>query len=386
MNLRKAFVFGPNEMERTRMPVVFLLGLTALALYLCYIIVAPFLKPILFAAIFAVVFYSAHAPIRRYIRNSNAAAALSTASVTLVIGAFSFFVGRALVSGLQDIYRSLSGSGDSREHLTLFVIQLFERSVGWASHYLPISVPNLQRAVLTQSEKVVSGILGATAGLLGALSSFGLNTFIAIFVLFFLLRDGKSMLRRATVILPLRIDQASRLFNLVRATLHAIVYGTLAMAAIQGTLTGVAFWYLGLASPVVWGLLATVLAVLPVVGTTLVWLPAAAMLLVSGHWIKSIILIVWGLAVVHPVDNILRPYLIGSRVRLSPLYVFFAVVGGLKAFGAAGLFVGPLILSITVGLFTFLREERRSAPWSLQLYGRPLHERLADVTSAQPKK
>lgn len=368
------------------MPVVFLLGLTALALYLCYIIVAPFLKPILFAAIFAVVFYSAHAPIRRYIRNSNAAAALSTASVTLVIGAFSFFVGRALVSGLQDIYRSLSGSGDSREHLTLFVIQLFERSVGWASHYLPISVPNLQRAVLTQSEKVVSGILGATAGLLGALSSFGLNTFIAIFVLFFLLRDGKSMLRRATVILPLRIDQASRLFNLVRATLHAIVYGTLAMAAIQGTLTGVAFWYLGLASPVVWGLLATVLAVLPVVGTTLVWLPAAAMLLVSGHWIKSIILIVWGLAVVHPVDNILRPYLIGSRVRLSPLYVFFAVVGGLKAFGAAGLFVGPLILSITVGLFTFLREERRSAPWSLQLYGRPLHERLADVTSAQPKK
>jgi len=145
--------------------------------------------------------------------------------------------------------------------------------------------------------------------------------------------------------------------------LHAIVYGTLAMAAIQGTLTGVAFWSLGLASPVVWGLLATVLAVLPVVGTTLVWLPAAAMLLVSGHWIKGIILITWGLAIVHPVDNILRPYLIGSRVKLSPLFVFCAVFGGLKAFGAVGLFMGPLILSITASLFTFLREDQHARVW-----------------------
>jgi predicted PurR-regulated permease PerM len=239
---------------------------------------------------------------------------------------------------------------------------------------------------LTEGEKIVSSMLGATAGFLGTLTSLGLNTFIAIFVLFFLLRDGKSMLRRAAVILPLRTGQASRLFSSVRETLHAIVYGTLAMAALQGTLTGVAFWFLGLASPVVWGLIATVLAVLPVVGTTLVWLPAATMLLVSGHWIKGMILVIWGLAVVHPVDNILRPYLIGTRVKLSPLYVFFAVIGGLKAFGAVGLFMGPLILSITVALFTFLREERRSAPWSLKVYGRPPHESLDEVTSAQPKK
>jgi predicted PurR-regulated permease PerM len=251
-----------------------------------------------------------------------------------------------------------------------FVVQVFDRIVAWASHYLPISVPNLQRAVLTEGEKIVSGMLGATAGFLGTLSSFGLNTFVAIFVLFFLLRDGKAMLRRAIVILPLRTGQARRLFSLVRETLHAIVYGTLAMAAVQGTLTGLAFWFLGLTSPVVWGLVATLLAVLPFVGTTLVWLPAAAMLLASGHWIKSIMLVIWGLAVVHPVDNILRPYLIGGRVRLSMLYVFFALVGGLKAFGVVGLFVGPLILSTTAALLTFLREERHWRPVSLP----PLHD------------
>ena len=171
-------------------------------------------------------------------------------------------------------------------------------------------------------------MLGAAGGLVGGLSSFGLNTFIAIFVLFFLLREDRSMLRRAAVVLPLRPDQVRRLFALVKETLRAIVYGTLAMAAIRGTLTGLAFWFLGLTSPVVWGLLASLLAVLPVVGTTLVWLPATSMLLLSGHWIKGVILLIWGIAVVHPVDNVLRPYLIGERVKLSTLYVFFALVGG----------------------------------------------------------
>jgi len=348
--------------------------------------VAPFLKPILFALIFAVVFYPAHAQIRRRLHNSNVAAAVSTTAVIVLIGGFSFFVGRALVSGLQDIYESLGTPGKTSERLVAFLVQVAERIVARASHYLPISVPNLQGVLLAQSEKAVSSILGATAAFLGTLSSFGLNTFIAIVVLFSLLRDGKSMLRKAAVILPLRTGQASRLFSLVRETLHAIVYGTLAMAAIQGALTGVAFWFLGLASPVVWGLLATVLAVLPVVGTTLVWLPAAAMLLVSGHWIKAIILIVWGLAVVHPIDNILRPYLIGSRVRLSPLYVFFAVVGGVKAFGAVGLFMGPLILSMTVALFTFLREERRLRIADIAPLNQELHLSLDEATSAQPKK
>lgn len=370
-------MFGRNDIVQTRVTVAFLLGLTALALYLCYLLVAPFLKPILFAVIFAVVFSPAHTLIRYRIRSRNVAAALSTTAVIALIGAFSFFIGRALISGLQYIYESLSGSGQSRERLVAFVVQLLDRTLAWASHYLPISVPNLQRAVLSEGEKIVSNLLGATAGFLGALSSFGLGTFIAIFVLFFLLRDGKAMLRRASVILPLRISQARRLFSLMRETLHAIVYGTLAMAAIQGTLTGLAFWFLGLSSPVVWGFVASVLAVLPVVGTTIVWLPAAAMLVVSGHWIKGMVLTIWGLAVVHPVDNVVRPYLIGGRVKLSTLYVFFAVVGGLKAFGVVGLFLGPLILSITVALFTFLREERRSARVSLRLYDPRASERLA---------
>ena len=361
-------MLGRYEITRSRVAVVFLLALTVSALYFCYLLVVPFVKPILFALIFAVVSYPAHARVRHWVRNRNTAAAISTTTVVLVIGAFSFFIGRAVVSGLHEIYDSLAGSGESKERLIVFLLQGFNHAISWASQYIPISVPNLQVGALNQVEKGVASVLGATAGVVGSLSAVGLNTFVAVFVMFFLFRDGKSMSRRLAVALPFQGGQARRLFSLVHKTLHAIVYGTLAMAAIQGTLTGLAFWFLGLSSPVVWGLLATVLAVLPVVGTTCIWFPAAVMLAISGHWVKGLLLILGGVALVHPVDNILRPYLIGGRVKLSALYVFFAVIGGLKVFGALGLFLGPLILSITVALFTFLREAQRAENWSPKPY------------------
>lgn len=373
-------------MTKNRATVAFLMALTAIALYLCYVLVAPFVKPIMLSVILAIIFYPVHLKIRDLIRNRNVAAALSTAALIVLIAFPSFLLGRALVSGLHDIYDSLTESGVGRERLSVFLVHLFDRAIAWASHYIPISVPNLRGAILSQVEKAVASLLAVTAGLVGGLSSFGLNAFIAIFVLFFLMRDGRSILRRMTVVLPLRPDQVHRLFALVMETLHAIVYGTLAMAVIQGTLTGLAFWFLGLTSPVVWGLLATFLAALPIVGTTLVWFPAACMLLVSGHWIKGVILLIWGVAVVHPVDNILRPYLIGGRVKLSTLYVFFAVIGGLKAFGALGLFVGPLVLAITVALLTFLRKEKLAGSWSWQLDSRPEEGILDRINSVQQRK
>jgi predicted PurR-regulated permease PerM len=163
-------------------------------------------------------FYPVQAKIRHWVRNRNAGAALSTTTVILVVGALSFLIGRALVSGLHDIYDSLSGSGESRERLAVFIIQLFDRAISWASHYVPISMSNLQGALLSQVERAVASVLGATAGFVGSLSAFGLNTFIAIFVMFFLLRDGQSMSWRAADILPLRLRQARRLFSLVRET------------------------------------------------------------------------------------------------------------------------------------------------------------------------
>jgi len=358
-----------GDKTKNRAGLIFLLGLTAVALYLCYVLIAPFLKPILFSAVLAILFYPFYSHILRWIRNRNASALLSTSLVILFIALSAVFLGRSLATGLRDIYESFDSSGDGSERLSLYFIHLFERAVELVSRYLPISTSDLRTATLSQAEKGVAALLNMTAGALGSITALLANALIAFFILFFFLRDGRAMLRRAAVLLPLNADQARRLFARVKDTLNAIVYGTLTMAALQGALTGVAFWILGVTSPVLWAIVTTLCALLPVLGTAIVLLPAISMLVFSGHWIKGLILLAWAAVVVHPVDNVLRPYLIGGRTRLSTLYVFFALLGGLKVFGALGVFIGPIVLATTLALFTFLRKEKRADDWSFDLVG-----------------
>ncbi len=349
---------------KNRAGLVFLLVLTGVALYFSYVLVAPFLRPILFSIILAVLSYPLHSRIQRRVRNRNVSALLSTCLVVLFIVLSMSLLGRALATGLRDVYQSLSSSGDGSERLSLYLIHLFERALEVVSGYLPISTADLKAATVNQAEKGVAALLGMTAGALGSLTALLTNAFIAFFILFFLLRDGKAMLRRAVVLLPLRRDQTRRLLALVKDTLNAIVYGTLTMAALQGALAGLAFWFLGVTSAGLWGIVTALCALLPLIGTGIVLLPAVSMLMFSGHWIKALILLAWGLIIVHPVDNLLRPHLIGSRTKLSTLYVFFALLGGLQAFGGLGVFIGPIVLAITVALLKFLREEKRAGHWS----------------------
>lgn len=359
-------LFEQNDMARNRVTLVFLMVLTGVAVYLCYLLVAPFLKPIAFAAILAIILYPLHARIHKWVRSPNIAALFSTTLAVLAIASLTFFLGRAVLTGLRDIYQSLSGSGDVRERLGLFIVRAVDWAITVASNHIPISVPDLQKAVSNQSEKAVAELLTMVAGAAGNLSTLFLNALLSFIVLFFLLRDGKAMLRRGSIVLPLSRNQVTRLFQHVKDLLYAIVYGTLAIAAVQGTLAGVAFWILGLTSPVVWGLVTALCAMLPIIGTTLVFFPAICMLAVGGHWVKALILVIWAVVIVHPVDNLLRPYLIGERVRLSTLYVLVALLGGLKAFGGLGVFLGPLILAVTIALFGFLREEKRAGNWNFQ--------------------
>ena len=356
---------------KNRAGLVFLLGLTAVALYFCYVLIAPFLRPILFSIVLAVLSYPLHSRIQRRVRNRNASALLSTCLVVLFIVLSTVLLGQALATGLRDVYQALSSSGDGNDRLSLYVIHIFERAVELVSSYLPISTSDLRSATLNQAEKAVSTLLGMTAGVVGSFTALLANAVIAFFVLFFLLRDGKSMMRRAAVLLPLRRDQTRRLFALVKDIVNATVYGTLTMAALQGVLAGLALWFLGVTSAGLWGIVTAVCALLPLIGTGIVLLPAVSMLIFSGHWIKGLILIAWGLAVVHPVDNLLRPHLIGSRTKLSTLYVFFALLGGLKAFGGLGVFIGPITLAVTLALLKFLREEKRAGSWGFDQESAP---------------
>lgn len=341
---------------------IFLLSLTAIALYFCYLLVAPFLRAIVVGAVLAIIFYPAHALIRRRIRNANAAALGSTTLIILVLSLSSLLLSSAVVRGLRDMYQAVSNSTAARGGTNPYSY-LLDRTLTYLGDYIPFTASTLRDTIATQFERSISALLGISLGAVGSITSFLVNGVIAFFVLFFFLRGGRSMMRRAVVIFPLPIVQTKRLITCVKDTLSAVVYGSLVMAALQGALTGIAFWILGLPSPVLWSVATGLCALLPVFGTALILAPASLMLIFGGYWVKALILIIWGLVVVHPIDNILRPYLIGDRARLSTLLVFFALLGGLKAFGGVGIFLGPLILAVTMALFRFLREEKRAGSW-----------------------
>jgi predicted PurR-regulated permease PerM len=178
---------------------------------------------------------------------------------------------------------------------------------------------------------------------------------LTFYLLFYFLRDRHAAGRLLREWLPLTSQDAERLFCRVIDTVHATIYGTLAVAGVQGSLGGLMFWFLGLQAPLLWGLVMGLLSVVPVLGAFVVWIPAALLLLLDGSWGKALILAVWGAFVVGGIDNVLRPIFVGNRLSLHTIPAFISMIGGLLLFGAYGFILGPLIVTVTLFLLEVWR-------------------------------
>jgi predicted PurR-regulated permease PerM len=184
---------------------------------------------------------------------------------------------------------------------------------------------------------------------------------LVVFTMYYLFRDGERVKRALHEVLPLEWEQSHAIFVRTHEVISASVYGVVVIAAIQGILGGLTFWALQLPSPLMWGAVMVLLSMIPVVGSTIVWVPTAIYLILSGSWIRGVILIAVGAGVIAMVDNLLRPRLVGGRTRLHELLVFFSVLGGLQVFGILGIVVGPVVVAITLALLDVFRQVQRPA-------------------------
>jgi predicted PurR-regulated permease PerM len=194
---------------------------------------------------------------------------------------------------------------------------------------------------------------GFFLGALGSLLGFA----IMLFLLFFFLRDGDALLTRARRLIPLDEERKERLFRQLGGVTRAIVVGTSVTALLQGVLIGIGFTIARLPSPVVFGVLAGLLSMLPVGGAAFVWGPAAIWLFIDGRWGFGIFMLAWGFLSAG-LDNVLRPMLISGRASISALAVFIGVLGGIPAFGSIGIIAGPVVLSLALALIEFAEEGR----------------------------
>lgn len=325
--------------SRANVHTLALLALTLLALYVCLRMAQPFLSALAWALALAVLAMPLLRWLEARMRSRNLAAAMAVLAAAIVVVAPAIFVAASLVEQAVVAAREIQAQVQSGEWRALIATHpRMAAAADWVATRVDLQA-TVTAAAGTFTDLAGSIVKGSVRQLVELLLTF--------YLLFYFLRDRARILEAATFLSPLSTLQMARLYRHVGDTLHATMYGTLAVALVQGTLGGLMFWALGLPAPLLWGVVMGLFALVPVLGAFLVWLPAALFLLLSGHPLQALILTAWGAVVIGGIDNVLYPVLVGNRLRLHTLLVFMSIVGGLFVFGAAGLVLGPVVLTAT---------------------------------------
>ena len=334
-----------------------LLFVTAISLYLCWRMIQPFLGVIAWATVLVIVFYPVHKRLASRIRQPSLAALVSCLLVILII-----LVPVALIT--LAVVNELAGALDSLQRGVNYLLDPNSRFTGpvlnFLNRFVDINQLRSEEFLLARLKGVSGQLAGQTLGFLGGMASFFIQMFFVIFTMYYFFKDGENISRTIRDALPLDREQSENILSRTREVIDASVYGVLTIAIIQGTLGGLAFWVLGLPSAIIWGVVMTFLSMVPMLGAFLVWVPGAIFLAVTGHWVKALLLTLWGTLAIGTIDNFLRPKLVGSRTRLHELLIFFAVLGGLNVFGVLGVVLGPVVIAITLALIDVYRAAGRS--------------------------
>ncbi len=343
---------------------VFAVCVAGVLTLLMYQVVRPFLAPLAWACVIAYLMHPLQMRLTHRLRGrgSLAASLLTVACVVMLVGPLTLvaaaFVTQAalLVTALQELVARLQIGSIA----DLVALPAAQHALLWLEQHVAISSEQLRAWAVAGIEQMLRPLasLGGQAffGAFGTVVSFVLT----VFLLFFFMRDGRSMLRATLGLIPIDGRHKQRLAHHIGEVTRAVVFGTLVTAAVQGITMAIGFRLVGLPSPIVFGVLAAIVSVLPVGGTAFVWGPAAAWLFVADHPGRGFFLLLWGALIVGVADNVLRPFLISGRSQVPTLAVFVGVLGGLAAFGMVGMFLGPVVISLFVAFVRFADESLTS--------------------------
>jgi predicted PurR-regulated permease PerM len=327
-------------------------------------IVQPFMGPLLWAIFIAFLVYPLHVRLTARLRGREHLSALLLTVLTFIVvlgpltalsAAFATQVGQLL----QHVQNTVTDQTRSNV-LDLANVPYVQSALSWLDSTLGIELGQI-RTLISEGSREALQRLASLGGkvFLGAVGTV-VGFVLMIFMLFFFIRDGGGMVASLRELIPMSRAHKARLFEHLAGVTRAMVYGTVLTALIQGTLVGISFFIVGLPSAVVFGVIAALAALLPFGGTALVWGPAALVLAGQGRWGATIFLLIWGGLLVSLVDNVVRPLLVSGRANVGTLTVFIGVLGGIGAFGAIGLFLGPVVLALIIALIRFMLEIRRA--------------------------
>jgi predicted PurR-regulated permease PerM len=355
-----------SEVEGRFYPRVFGLVAAALLAIALFEILRPFIGPMLWSVLLALLLFPLNQALRRALGGRPAAAAaLLTLGVILLLVGPALFLAVAFTRQAADLFgrlQTVAGQLETIRLSDLLRLPVVERIVGWAGSMAPISAEQTEAWFVSAAKTLV----GALVSMSGAFVVGALGTLVAavvtLFLLFFFLRDGEEMVAALRSLIPLDAERQAHLLGHLAAVTRAVVFGSLLTAFVQGMLVGLAFAVVRLPSPVVFGALAMLAALVPLFGTALVWVPAAGVLASQGRWGAATFVMAWGVVAVSGADNLIRPLFISGRAQISTLPVFLGLAGGIGAFGPIGMVLGPVIVALALALLRFAGEWRSHEP------------------------
>lgn len=335
---------------------ILLMFITGLMLYLCWLMLKPFIAVILWSAILVIIFHPLYKKLFTKTKNHPL-----SAIITIIVSLLTFIIPLMLISAAA--INELAGfSGRTIEEVQMVITDPQHSKLGYIYNYINGYI-NLEQAVKIEDVKALAGrvsemFLSASWYLLEGVFGMLVGILFSIFAMFYLFRDGEKIVADLPNVLPMDNNQAKELIHKTADLINATIRGSLFVAVIQGTLAGLMFWILGIPTYILLGVITMLFSLIPTGGTAFVTVPTIIVLFLTGEYWKAGILAVYASLVIGMVDNFLLPNLIRQRAKMNELFVFFSVVGGLQVFGILGIFMGPIILAIALGLLTVFKGEK----------------------------
>lgn len=326
---------------------------------LVFLVIKPFISPILASIFLSYIFYPFYNWIKKKIKNKNISALIVSSIIILLLLVPLFFI-------INTITREAYINYITSKQKLLKIGELFKNCdpknpfcgfINYIGDFL--EQPKVQYPLHNTIEKVTSYVIDNASNLVFSIPKFVLNFFVMIFTMFYLLKDGPVILNNIKKVLPLRDIYKRHLFEKFGEVTFAIIYGYVIVAIIQGILGGIGFFIFGVPSPLIWSIVMVFAALIPFIGTAIIWFPSALFKLFTGisagnigETIGGLLFILYGLIIISSVDNVIRPKIIGDKAKVHPVLILIGVLGGLYLLGSVGIVAGPLILALFV---TFIK-------------------------------
>jgi predicted PurR-regulated permease PerM len=355
------------EINKVTYSKYFFLSLFLGLIYLSYKIVKPLVSPIIIAALLVYIFNPIYKGLNNKIKRKNLSSLIMTIAIILIITIPFIFVLNSIIkeAAITSVIASQKIStgnifGVRCTDKDNFLCGLSERVKNFASD------PKKRYYIDSTIKGISSFVTGQISGFIIAVPRRIFDIVVLFFVMFYLFRDKDMFIKKIKELLPIKQEYKEQIIKQINEVTSAIIYGYLIVGVIQGTILAILFFIFGLSSPILWGILMMILSILPVIGPTIIWIPGSILLFISGYMegntglaIKGIILLLFGLFIFTPIDNIVKPKMIGNKTKIHSTFIIIGLIGGIIMFGFIGFVIGPLILALLVTFIDIYEKEKQ---------------------------